>query len=80
MHSGVWKGEIYTILYVEIYQWLNVFSMCSGHTEDYQIGICCLSSMTKQSTVRSYRKDCLVARNQDNVSKWSDMSTVVSVS
>ena len=43
----------------------------SGQTKDYEIGICCFS--TKNSALRSRSKDWL-DRNQDNVSKWSDMS------
>ena len=39
---------------------------------DYRIGICCLSA--KYAALRSKSKDWLT-RNQNNVSKWSDMST-----
>ena len=52
----------------------------SGQTKDYEIGIC--SSSTKHAALRSKSKEWL-ARNQDNVSEWSDMPnplTVVSVS
>ena len=42
-----------------------------GQTKDYQIGICCFS--TKHAVLRRKSKDWL-ARNQDNVSKWGDMS------
>jgi hypothetical protein len=51
-----------------------------GQAKNYNIGICCFS--TKHSALRSKSKDWL-ARNQNNVSEWSDMSTqriVVSVS
>jgi hypothetical protein len=47
-----------------------------GQIKDYKIGICCFSS--KHATLRNKRKDCL-ARNQDNIFEWGDMS-VVSVS
>ena len=43
-----------------------------GQTKDYKIGICCFS--TKHESLRSKSKDWL-ARNQNNVSEWSDMST-----
>jgi hypothetical protein len=42
-----------------------------GHTKDYAIGICCLS--TKHASAWRKSKDRL-ARNQDNVSDWCDMS------
>ena len=44
----------------------------SGQTKDYKIGICCFSA--KHAALRRKGKDWL-ARNQDNVSEWSDMST-----
>ena len=44
----------------------------SGQIKDYKIGICCFS--TKHAALRRKSKDCL-ARNQNNVSEWSDMST-----
>ena len=47
------------------------FKSRSGQTKDYEIGICCFSA--KHAAVRRKSKDCL-ARNQDNVSEWSDMS------
>ena len=43
-----------------------------SQTKDYKIGICCFS--TKHESLRSKSKDWL-ARNQNNVSEWSDMST-----
>jgi len=43
-----------------------------GQTKDYEIGICCFS--TKHAASRRNIKDWL-ARNQNNVSEWSDMST-----
>jgi hypothetical protein len=42
-----------------------------GQTKDYKIGICCFSA--KHAALRRKSKDWL-ARNQDNVSKWRDMS------
>ena len=48
------------------------FEHWSGQTKDYKIGICCFSA--KHAAVRRKTKDWS-ARNQTNVSKWSDMST-----
>ena len=48
------------------------FEPRSGQTKDYEIGICCFSA--KYVALRRKSKDCL-ARKQNNVSKWSDMST-----
>jgi hypothetical protein len=50
----------------------RVFEPRSGQTKDYQIGIRCFSA--KHTSLRGKGKDCL-ARNQNNVSVWSDMST-----
>jgi hypothetical protein len=47
------------------------FEPRSGQTKDYRIGICCFS--TKYAALRRKSKDWL-ARNQNNVSEWSDMS------
>jgi hypothetical protein len=47
------------------------FEPRSGQTKDYEIGICCFSS--KHAALRRKSKDWL-ARNQDNVSEWVDMS------
>jgi hypothetical protein len=47
------------------------FEPRSGQTKDYKIGICCIS--TKHAALRKRSKDWL-ARNQNNVSEWSDMS------
>jgi hypothetical protein len=44
----------------------------SGQTKDYQICICCFSA--KLAAVRRKSKTGL-ARNQDDVSEWSDMIT-----
>jgi len=49
------------------------FEPRSGQTKDYEIGICCFSD--NQAALRSKGKDWL-ARNQDNVSEWCDMSSV----
>ena len=43
-----------------------------GQTKDYKFGICCFSA--KHATLRRKSKDWL-ARNQDNVSEWGEMST-----
>jgi len=43
----------------------------SGQTKDYKIGICCFSA--KHAALRRKSKDWL-ARNQNNVFEWSDMS------
>ena len=48
------------------------FKPWSGQTKDYKIGMCCFS--TKHAALRSKSKDWL-ARNQNNVSEWNDMST-----
>ena len=47
------------------------FEPRSGQTKDNEIGICCFSA--KHAAVRRKSKDRL-ARNQDNVSEWGDMS------
>jgi hypothetical protein len=43
----------------------------SGQTKDYKIGMCCFSP--KHAALRRKSKDWL-ARNQNNVSEWSDIS------
>jgi hypothetical protein len=48
------------------------FKSRSGQTEDHEIGICCFSA---KQTLKSKSKDWL-AQNQNNVSEWSDMSTL----
>ena len=45
-----------------------------GQTKDYKIDICCFSA--KHAALRKKSKDWL-ARNQNNVSEWSDISTRV---
>ena len=52
------------------------FEPRSGQSTEYKIGICCFSA--KHAALMSKNKDWL-ARNQNNVSEWGDMS-VVSVS
>jgi hypothetical protein len=47
------------------------FERRSGQTKDYEIGICCFS--TRHAALRRKRKDWL-ARNQDNVSGWDNLS------
>jgi predicted LPLAT superfamily acyltransferase len=48
------------------------FGPRSGQTKVYKIGICCF--FAKHTALRRKSKDWL-ARNQNNVSKWSDIST-----
>jgi hypothetical protein len=48
------------------------FEPRSGQTKHYKIGICCFPD--KHPVLRRKGKDW-VARNQNNVSEWSDMST-----
>ena len=48
------------------------FEPRSGQATDYEIGICCLSA--KHAALKRKSKDWL-ARNQNNVSEWSDMFT-----
>ena len=48
------------------------FGPRSGQTKGYKIGICCFSA--KHAALRGKSKDWS-ARNQNNVSEWSDMST-----
>ena len=44
----------------------------SGQAKEYKIGMCCFSA--KKASLRRKSKD-LLARNQNNVSEWSDIST-----
>ena len=48
------------------------FEPRSGQTKDFKIGICCFSP--KHEALSRKSRDWL-AQNQNNVSKWSDMST-----
>ena len=47
------------------------FEPRSSQTKDYEIGICCFSA--KHAALKKKSKDWL-ARNQNNVSEWGDMS------
>ena len=47
------------------------FEPLSGQTKDYKIGICCFSATHAALGTKS---KALLARNQDNVSEWGDMS------
>jgi hypothetical protein len=47
------------------------FESWSGQIKDYKIGICCFSA--KHAALRRKSKDWL-ARNQDHVSEWVDLS------
>ena len=47
------------------------FEPPSGQAKDYKIGICCFSA--KHAALRRKSKDWL-ARNQENVSEWGNMS------
>ena len=48
------------------------FESRSGQTNNYKIGMSCFSA--KHAALRRKSKDWS-ARNQNNVSEWSDMST-----
>ena len=48
------------------------FEPRSGKTKDYKIGICCFS--VKHAVVLRRRSKDWLARNQDNMSVWVDMS------
>ena len=50
----------------------RAFEPWSGQTKGYANGICCFSA--KHAALRRKSKDWL-ARNQNNVSEWSDMFT-----
>jgi hypothetical protein len=79
------KGSLYVMLFeldlisYKLYQWCNSEHAClqyimdpwSCQSKDYEICICCFSA--KNSVLRSKSKDWL-ARNQDNVPKWDNMS------
>ena len=52
--------------------WLDRgFESRSDQTKDYKIGICCFSAKQAASSRKSKNR---LARNQDNVSAWGDMS------
>ena len=48
------------------------YELWSCQTKEYKIGICCFSA--KNAALKRKSKDWL-ARNQNNVSEWSDIST-----
>jgi hypothetical protein len=48
------------------------FERRSGQTKDYKIGMCCISA--NHASLRRKKKDWL-ARIQNNVPEWNDMST-----
>jgi hypothetical protein len=48
------------------------FEPRSGQTKDYKIDVCCFSA--KHAAARRKSKGWL-ARNQNNVSEWNNMST-----
>jgi hypothetical protein len=48
------------------------FEPGSGQTKDYEIGICCFSF--KHAALRRKSLKDWLARNQDNVSEWGEMS------
>jgi hypothetical protein len=50
----------------------NISGLIIFKAKNYKFGICCFSA--KHVALRKYSKDWL-ARNQNNVSEWSDMST-----
>ena len=66
------SGVMVSVLALDVVLLDRGFDPRSGQTKDYKIGICCFS--TKHPTLRRKTKDWL-ARNQNNVSEWSDMST-----
>ena len=53
------------------------FESWLGQTKDYEIGICCFSA--KYAALRRKSNDWLPG-NQENVSKWGDMSICILVS
>jgi hypothetical protein len=65
------NSAIFQLYYGENKLIINEMMMRSA-TKDYKIGICCFSA--KHAALRRKSKDWL-ARNQNNVSEWSDIST-----
>ena len=69
---------IIELLYIRMkpHRWCNsgvlASSVVDRQTKDYTIGMCCFSA--KHETLRRKSNNWL-ARNQNNVSEWSDMST-----
>jgi hypothetical protein len=69
-HSNHIDGVIVSVLVSSaLDRW---FEPRSGQAKDYKIGSCCFS--TKHTALSRKSKDWL-ARNQDNVFEWDDMST-----
>jgi hypothetical protein len=48
------------------------FELRSGHIKDYRIGICCFSA---KSAALRWKSKVWLARNQNNMSELSDIST-----
>ena len=89
MRESIWNMNVIEILFNKCYltkqklhQWCNGyhahidylnhgFKSRSAQTKDDQIGIYCFS--VKHTALRRMNTDWL-AQNQDNVSKWGDMS------
>ena len=72
--SSLWNrigGVMVSVLATSVVD--RVFEPRSGQTKDYKIGICCFSA--KHVALRRKSKDWL-ARNQNNVFEWNDMSTL----
>jgi hypothetical protein len=61
----------YRYLHLILLYWVRVQYIMGSIPEDYKICICCFS--TKHTALRRKNKDWL-ARNQDNMSEWGDMS------
>jgi hypothetical protein len=80
--DAYWKQNNYrSHKAVSMVYWLSVFGSSavyrgfeprSGQIKDYEIGICCFSF--RHAALRSTSNDRL-ARNQNNVSEWNEMST-----
>ena len=66
--NGICGVIVRVLVSSAVYRW---FKPRSGQTKDYKIGMCCFSD--KHAALRWKSKDWL-ARNQDNVSEWGDMS------
>jgi len=63
------KNIFFTQFYYDVFIW--IVGSSPGRVNNVNIGICCFS--TKHAALRSNNKDWL-ARNQDNVSEWGDIS------
>ena len=78
---SLFSSEVSSTIY-RLHRWCNCvlvssavdrgFEPWSSHSKDYEICICCFSA--RHTALRSRSKDWLI-RNQNNVSKWGDMST-----